>query len=663
MFQKIFPQTLRNRILLTMTLTMLILVLLPAFLFYQNFMDTIATIEKDRGQTAYKQVLNTLKTRGKAMAMLSIAISNEPSVQELFHKKDRKALQKLMMPVFKKLNKVYKINVFHFHKQPAVSFLRMQKPEKFGDDLSGFRHTVIAANKTQKMIIALEKGVAGLSNRAVIPVFYKNMHIGSLEFGMPIDNAVLLSIKKQVKNDISIVVPDGDRFKYQAKTHNLTIPEKKYPFLRKMFTTDKLITKKVVKNNRTLITTYGPIKDFSGKTIAILAVPIDITQVLANARNSILKIISIGIAVLLCALACLVFFFQYMVNRPINFLREKLEKASSGDLSQKIQSDENQKKRQADKNEFILLNNHFNNLLTGIKKIIHEIDDNSNNLNNSAASLASVATELNQGADQTVNGSKNAVKATEKMSENMDSITTTIMQASENVQTMISGTEEISTTINNIRKSTVEANNVTGNAVKETEEISGRMDELNTAARDIDKVTDTISDISDQINMLALNATIEAARAGEAGKGFAVVANEIKALAQQTGSSIEEISTRIEGIQKYTNIGVTGIKKITNIIKNIDEIVSDIKNSLDEQGNSLTELTQNIQHTGTGITEVASSIEQSSKVSHEIAMDVNHVNTEALTLSKGSADVKKSAENLKHLSEVLRSIVQRFKLE
>jgi methyl-accepting chemotaxis protein len=177
MFQKFFPQTLRNRILLTMTLTMLILVFLPAFLFYQNFMNTIATIEKDRGQTAYKQVLNTLKTRGKAMGMLSIAISNEPSVQELFHKKDRKALQKLMMPVFKKLSKVYKINVFHFHKQPAVSFLRMQKPEKFGDDLSGFRHTVVAANKTKKMIIALEKGVAGLSNRAVIPVFYKNMHI------------------------------------------------------------------------------------------------------------------------------------------------------------------------------------------------------------------------------------------------------------------------------------------------------------------------------------------------------------------------------------------------------------------------------------------------------------------------------------------------------
>jgi methyl-accepting chemotaxis protein len=50
------------------------------------------------------------------------------------------------------------------------------------------------------------------------------------------------------------------------------------------------------------------------------------------------------------------------------------------------------------------------------------------------------------------------------------------------------------------------------------------MAELTQAAKDIGKVTDTINDISEQINLLALNATIEAARAGEAGKGFAVVA-------------------------------------------------------------------------------------------------------------------------------------------
>ena len=53
-------------------------------------------------------------------------------------------------------------------------------------------------------------------------------------------------------------------------------------------------------------------------------------------------------------------------------------------------------------------------------------------------------------------------------------------------------------------------------------------------ANTIGKVTETITDISNQIRLPALNATIEAARAGDAGKGFAVVAAEIKDLAKQT---------------------------------------------------------------------------------------------------------------------------------
>lgn len=56
------------------------------------------------------------------------------------------------------------------------------------------------------------------------------------------------------------------------------------------------------------------------------------------------------------------------------------------------------------------------------------------------------------------------------------------------------------------------------------------MESLGTAAKEIGKVIDVISDIADQTNLLALNATIEAASAGDAGKGFAVVAKEVKEL-------------------------------------------------------------------------------------------------------------------------------------
>ena len=77
------------------------------------------------------------------------------------------------------------------------------------------------------------------------------------------------------------------------------------------------------------------------------------------------------------------------------------------------------------------------------------------------------------------------------------------------------------------------------------------MHQLGTAAQEIGKVTETITNISSQTNLLALNATIEAARAGTAGKGFAVVANEIKELAQQTASATEDIKSKILGVQTF----------------------------------------------------------------------------------------------------------------
>ncbi|HEX4097564.1 MAG TPA: methyl-accepting chemotaxis protein, partial [Caulobacteraceae bacterium] len=84
--------------------------------------------------------------------------------------------------------------------------------------------------------------------------------------------------------------------------------------------------------------------------------------------------------------------------------------------------------------------------------------------------------------------------------------------------------------------------------------------ELERRAKDIGEITRTVSRISDQTNLLALNAAIEAARAGDHGRGFAVVAEEVRALAETSDKSAQNVQKLAEEVQ-------TDLRGVTETVK------------------------------------------------------------------------------------------------
>lgn len=60
----------------------------------------------------------------------------------------------------------------------------MHLPEKFGDDLSSFRHTIVKSNAERVAVTGLEAGVSGLGICGMVPVFHQGKHIDAASRAM-----------------------------------------------------------------------------------------------------------------------------------------------------------------------------------------------------------------------------------------------------------------------------------------------------------------------------------------------------------------------------------------------------------------------------------------------------------------------------------------------
>ena len=304
----------------------------------------------------------------------------------------------------------------------------------------------------------------------------------------------------------------------------------------------------------------------------------------------------------------------------------------------------------------------MNGMVTNLAQMIRDLNTGVGTLRSASGELNTIADQMSDGAEASLEKVNSVASAAEEMSVNMDSVAAAMEQASTNIETVSNGTGQVRSSIEDVAKNSVRTREITAKAVGQARQTSERVQHLGRAAEQITKVTETIATISSQTNLLALNATIEAARAGEAGKGFAVVANEIKDLAGQTAAATEDIGQNIREIQEQIQGAVEEIQSISTIVHEIDGFVNEAAEAIEVQSVTTGEIAENISQVSMGIQEVNENVSQSSGVSSQVAQDVTGVLESTRQINAFSDQVKEKAEILAGVMQQLAAMTEKFKI-
>ncbi len=515
----------------------------------------------------------------------AISISNDSQLKEALKTNNRQLAIEALATLSKNMKEStpFKNIKVHIHTKDSHSFLRSWKPNKYGDDLNSFRHSVVKVNQTKKAVNTFEVGKAGLSIRAVVPVFSRSgEHLGSLEFMQGI-NSVAKSFNKNgdgflLLMDSSLAVVDIPQNK---KLQNYVISQK---FVNKKFLADaKTIDYNKLKNKGYLISdnylySYVDVKDFNGKNLGIAISGKQMSKVnkaVEHASSIVwVALIILVVALILSTIISLINMKKAILT-PIANLKNSIDsiRTNSSSESEKIEVTSN--------DEIGDLVHSFNRYLDfiqdGVKQDREVIEEskliiekvNAGLLNDSikkqahSKEVGSLVVEINS-MIKTLQ--KNLLILSDTLvalaNANYDYKIPKIDGLTGLLASLMSGTKVTQTTINEVMCLIDESNKKLTNSADELTTASKRLsDSSNDQAASLEQTAAAIEEVSETINRSSENAS----KMSSFAQNVIESNKKGKALASKTSESMDRLSTEVEGINEAISV-IDNIAFQTNIL-------------------------------------------------------------------------------------------------
>lgn len=333
----------------------------------------------------------------------------------------------------------------------------------------------------------------------------------------------------------------------------------------------------------------------------------------------------------------------------------KLNKVSEGELIALIDKDN------ASHNEFGKLHKALGNTINKIRDLIltvarmkdevlasgEKVKTSSDELNSMIESVSVKMEEINDIVGNQNDEITGCNEQMEQLSVRIKSVSTSLMDTIEQVENSKERIDDGMQTVEQM----VHQSEDTAAATKEVRE---HVEKLGLKLEQISKCVNMIQDIAEQTNLLSLNASIEAARAGEQGRGFSVVAEEIRKLADTSGSTATEIHKMIEEVSTYSSNAVDKVLTATSISENQVESAQRTIEAFNSINEVMEKLLGNMQT-------VSGEVEEMNGSRHQVLKEVHAISESSENTVRSTEEVNRVLEKQQESAALLQTETERLR--
>jgi methyl-accepting chemotaxis protein len=259
-----------------------------------------------------------------------------------------------------------------------------------------------------------------------------------------------------------------------------------------------------------------------------------------------------------------------------------------------------------------------------------------------------------------------------------------IIESSSNIEQMVGNISSVTSSVEKMSMEYGELIAITEEERQRQNTVAEQINEMALQSKYLAEANNVISQIAAQTNLLAMNAAIEAAHAGESGKGFSVVADEIRKLAEDSSKQSKSIKLQLNEITKIINnvvnnsaISVQGFAEIIEKVRSTENLVTEINNAMTEQQGSseqvlaalreVNDSTSQVQITSkemaSGIEHVVIAKDNLDIIAQDVANSMDEISSGVTEINNSAQDVSVMANTTSDNIQIMKSIIDTFKLE